>query len=568
MEVSRRSAMTASLFRYLFLSIMFFGAQGFAEEPEALDGPIHEAFVTPVYGAVIYEAVAQEPPSRITEKIPPAPGDQEEWIPGYWAWSQKKGDYVWVCGVWRKPPPGLIWNPGYWTQLDEGWVWIPGFWHSQPAQNLAYIRKAPPATINENVGNPPSDNMFWAAGFWDYSRSRNSFQWRPGRWESLDPNWVFTPAGYTWRPDGYLFIPSYWDWPLESRGAAYCTILLDSSQSGIVHTPTVILEPEVIIRTLFPCWPDYVIFFHHWGFYHPGFWDGWCCVPPWWGWGGGWWWFDWYFAWDLWWWWGHPGFPYPWWLAAALAGIIPPPGAGIFPLMADVNPPPIVGPKNMLPPDDLIEALGDRPVLPADPERRADIVDQVTPPPSENEDLRPEGTPGEKPPEPPAVEQDDVDQGPRQYLPPIPETPAYRPPIRPVQPAQPSPRPFTPRPSYPRPEVERPQTPRPFYPPRDQRPRPRWPRPERTPPQQTPRWPRPEYEPPQQTPRWPRPEYEPPQQTPSVPETETRPPSFQTPQFRPPQQTTPMIRPEYRPMRPEFKPPTQTPQSTPETELY
>jgi len=569
----------SSLIRRLFISVfLFIGVQGFAVEPEHLGGPIHEAFVTPIQGAVIYEAIAEAPPQRITERIPNRPGDEEEWIPGYWAWDKKKADFVWVCGVWRKPPPGTLWNPGYWNQLDEGWVWIPGFWHNQPAQNLHYIKKPPPATVNENIGNPPRKDMFWASGFWDYNRARNSYQWRGGKWETMDQKWVFTPATYTWRPDGYIFVPAYWDWPLDDRGSAYCTIFLQPNQrSGIVHTPSVILEPEVIIRTLFVYWPDYIIFFHHWWHFHPGFWGDWCCMPPWWGWGGGWWGFDWFSAWNLWWWWGNPGFPFPWWMAAALAGMIPPPGAGVFPLMGDASPPPIIGPNGMLPPNDLIEAIGgDQPILPADPQDREDIEDQVKPPTSDQGDLRPNGPEGGTPPLPPEVDEGSINQGPAQTLPPIPETPSFRPPIQPVptRPIQPTtPRPFYPPPQrQPRPEFE---TPRPTWP-QPERPRPQWPRPQYRPPQQRPHWPRPEFRPPQQRPPS-RPEFTPPQQTPPM-RTPTHPPQTQppssSPQFRPPthqmRPPTHQIRPEFRPqqMTPQFRPPQQTPQSVPQTEMY
>lgn len=419
--------MSAKSFIWVILFLLTIHNQGFPKDLPPVDGIIHEAFAPPVQGAVILEAVEAAPPERITEKVPLPPSPQEEWIPGYWAYDKKKSAFTWVCGVWRKTPPGMVWNPGYWKQFDEGWVWLRGFWHREPAQSIGFIEKAPPATIHENPGPSPAQNAFWAAGFWEYQESTNSFLWRSGRFEAMDPDWVFTPATYAWRPEGYVFLPAYWDWPLRERGAAYCTILLNPDDRwGVVNTPTVVMEPEAIIRNLYGSWPDHILVIHHCWTLYPDMWSDFCCPPPWWGWSS-WWWLDWFLAWDLWWWWGHPGFPYPSWLSANSAELIPPPPSDLLPLLRHLSPPPIVGGSGMLPPDELLDAIEDatghsRPILPADPMEREEIANRATLPFTERETLRPKGKPNGAEPTPPEIKTKEIDFGPSIEM--------IRPPIR------------------------------------------------------------------------------------------------------------------------------------------
>src|SRR5688572_23173946 len=77
---------------------------------EVLDqGPVHEAFAEPiVLDAKARVNIDREPPEPINE-LPPEvqpEGDNIQWIPGYWMWSDIKADFIWVSGVWRDVPPG------------------------------------------------------------------------------------------------------------------------------------------------------------------------------------------------------------------------------------------------------------------------------------------------------------------------------------------------------------------------------------------------------------------------------------------------------------------------------
>ncbi len=463
---------------FLFLISAFYSSAA-AEQ-------IHEAFVTPIQGSVILNAIDLKPPERFTERIPEQPGPIAEWIHGYWAWNEKKEDFEWICGVWRKPPPGHIWNSGFWKKFDEGYVRIPGFWHTEPAQNLEYIKKPPPAPVDEKIDNPKKLNLFFAMGYWQYNPQTNSYTWTPGTWTEMDENWVFNPAYYVWRPQGYVFIPAYWDWPLETRGSAYCTIFTEPPSRGMISTPTIILEPETIIETLFVCWPDYAYFFHYWWFYHPGFWEHhWCCTPPWWGWGS-WWWFDWCRQWDLWWWWGNPGFPFPWWMPAALSGMIPPPPHELVPLIDKAHPPVFISQAGPIPLNNLLNAIDSlarngRPILPSDPQIRKDILNTVEIPESEAKDVRPQGKEeGETPPKPwiKPIEEIEISSMP-QTIPSLPKEPSVQPPIRRIPTSTPPSRRY--RPQQPVEESQR-------YPPSRRPLRPWPPRRQQQTPQTTPQW--------------------------------------------------------------------------------
>src|SRR5207244_8484655 len=87
-------------------------------------GPVHEAFAQPVIrGQGPSPVIAKKPPEPINE----LPAEQRpeaehvEWITGYWAWDEDRGDFLWVSGLWRVPPPQHHWMPGYWHQVEGGW---------------------------------------------------------------------------------------------------------------------------------------------------------------------------------------------------------------------------------------------------------------------------------------------------------------------------------------------------------------------------------------------------------------------------------------------------------------
>jgi hypothetical protein len=67
------------------------------------------------------------PPALRAEVIPPSPGVDFVWRPGYWRWDG--GAHVWVGGEFiRRPHPGALWVAGHWDRRGAGWVWVDGHW--------------------------------------------------------------------------------------------------------------------------------------------------------------------------------------------------------------------------------------------------------------------------------------------------------------------------------------------------------------------------------------------------------------------------------------------------------
>lgn len=504
------------------------------------DGPVHEAYLTPsTEGGAILQSIANTPPSPINEQQPPKCHAEAIWISGYWSWEHNKNDFVWVSGVWRRPPSGHVWISGYWKKFDVGWAWVRGFWSKDSEYNLKYIDKAPPDPKEEKISASPGDDHFWMPGYWAYDHASRSYNWLGGQWVKLDPSWVYVPAYYLWRPDGYLFVPGYWDLPLDSRGCIYSPVLIPpAARSTIVYTPSIIMQPDWVIRWAFLRYPNFGTFFWWHSHFYPGFWDAWCCVPPWWNWQTCWC-FNWHDTWGLWWWWTHPGFQHPLWLLMGMAGHIPPPFWQLLDWMAMVFPPPIIFPFGVVPPGALINAIrGNMPIMPNDPERIREIQDQLKPLFPEQTPLRPGGNEEDLNtplPRPDIGETEEPDQ-PMVTPPPLPETnqpPAIRPPEtyvppRPVLPPRP-PR-FEP-PSQRPPTYYPPHRPHRPPPPRFEPPRPR-PYPPHRPPHRPHRPPRPEFRPPSHhylPPMRPTPEFEPPTHYPSRPHDDMDVPQTSTP---------------------------------------
>lgn len=321
------------------------------------NGPVHEAVVTRVSGNTLLEAVPEKPPEPINERIPRQLDFQAEWIGGYWAWDTQEGQFVWVSGAWRRPPPGHQWVTGFWKQAEEGWVWFPGFWSRSGGANLQYINIPPPDPIDENIAPPPSKEYFWSPGFWQFSVDGHEYLWVPGQWEELDSNWVYVPSHYVWRPGGYVFVPGFWDWPLEDRGTAYAAAIIDPEhRDGVVYEPILILKPEIIVRNLYFYYPDYITFFqYHWHFHHD-YWVSCACAPPWWQWES-WWCFTSNDQWGLWWWYTHPGYPHPSWMTAEINGILPPPNSDLVLLFSKKATPLIVTPNGVVSREGLLKAI-------------------------------------------------------------------------------------------------------------------------------------------------------------------------------------------------------------------
>lgn len=248
------------------------------------EGPIHEAFVSRDTENFELDTIPMPPPAPINERIPPQADRQAVWIPGYWSWDEKRNDFIWMSGVWRRPPPGHNWIAGSWRQFGEGWAWVPGFWSPQALNTLSYIDVPPPELLDENISQPNGGDFFWSPGYWEYSERGRGYAWVSGHWERLDSNWILVPAHYTWYNGSYVFVPAYWDWRLEDRGTVFSPVYIPPPlRTTIVYEPVIVVDNPIIVRRLFVNYSDYFgLFIHHQRF-HAEFWGSFCRTPPWWG---------------------------------------------------------------------------------------------------------------------------------------------------------------------------------------------------------------------------------------------------------------------------------------------
>ncbi len=195
-------------------------------EMKVLDqGPLHEAFAE----AVVLEkqqpiVINRDLPEPINELVPEArpEGDNIQWIPGYWMWSDQQNDFIWVSGVWRDIPPGRRWVPGNWTAIDGGFQWVPGFWAGEQVQEVQML-PLPPETLEAGPSSPaPAANYFWVPGCWMWNNG--AYGWRGGYWYAGQQNWVWIPDRYCYTPRGVIFVSGYWDYLLAYRGLAYAPV--------------------------------------------------------------------------------------------------------------------------------------------------------------------------------------------------------------------------------------------------------------------------------------------------------------------------------------------------------
>lgn len=366
--------------KLLFALLLLTAHMGYAA-PAAINlQPIHEAFVLPNRGLAPQELVNRAPPAPIAENPPPQPFPQAIWIPGYWFWLNERQDFIWICGVWRLPPPERIWAPGHWKEIENGWTYICGAWLTDPARAPWIFSAAPPPSPqNEPTSEPPSNGYFWFPGYWELNSSTNAFQWLGGSWQKFTPKWVIEPAHWVWRQEGFLFVPTYWDWVLDERGRAYdCT----------THA---ILDAPFIAQQLIYCYADHLPLCSYYWFYNPSIWQECSCTPPWWEWTE-WWSIPWDGQYWLWWWWCHPGFPAPPWLPHDIIVLIPGPSPIVVNLFATVPLPWFMAPFGVPSFEMWMDAIGKSKLPLLSPAERLKMIDLLKAklPPSDT--ARPGGT--------------------------------------------------------------------------------------------------------------------------------------------------------------------------------
>lgn len=348
-------------------------------------GPVHEAYMTKELGALVLYAVPDAPPPSINEIIPKQTDPKTQWISGYWAWNESLGKYIWITGIWRRPPPGHSWTEGYWKRYIQGWVWIQGFWSNVQSDDLNYIAVPPMQREEDNVPPPPDSDFFWVEGSWIYDREKNEYQWYKGTWQRLDPNWMLIPSHYYWRPGGYVFIPNYWDWSNATRGIVYASIEVDLEDiSDLRFEPTDVVDQFDIMLTYFPFYPNYMGHYIHHYYYFNTFWKAQRIIPPWWQWQT-WWSFTHYNQWALWWWYTHPGYTAPVWLTEEMAKEIPPPYENTLLSVANSVIPPVVSKFGVIDQTQVIQVLVNRlgrkdliaPILPPNAQEVDEIKDEA-----------------------------------------------------------------------------------------------------------------------------------------------------------------------------------------------
>ena len=218
-------------------------------------GPVHEAFAgmvsfNPEPGIIVVKA-----PPTLIEEVPPGErpeGNNVTWIPGYWAWDEEPGNFLWVSGTWRALPPGRQWMAGYWLETTQGYQWTSGYWADATARETTYLAP-PPATVEAgpNIA-APSANYRWTPGNWIWQQDR--YAWGPGYWARGRADWDWTPSHYVWTPRGYIFVDGYWDYPVERRGVLFAPVHFDSgvySRSGYAYSPSILIDLAVFAEHLF-----------------------------------------------------------------------------------------------------------------------------------------------------------------------------------------------------------------------------------------------------------------------------------------------------------------------------
>ncbi|MDW8244636.1 MAG: hypothetical protein RMJ88_15625, partial [Thermogemmata sp.] len=283
-------------------------------------GPVHEAFADPA-GPTRGEKLTapKAPPPPVPEEPPESKpeGENVQWIPGYWYWDNQRQDFIWVSGFWRNVPPGRVWEPGKWYEENGQWIYRPGFWRPATMTSWRVDLPAPPPAVESGPSTPPpQDDAIWIPGYWEYRDGR--YVWRAGYWAYPNGVLVWHPPQYVACGSTYLFVPGYWDYPLEWRGILYTPVWFSRP---VWWTPGWRWRPALAL-SLGWGWGTGGLFSSlfigpNWNFYYYGnWWDPW--------WFGSWWWpWSWYWppVWNvgigvgLWYggWWGWPGGLCPWW---------------------------------------------------------------------------------------------------------------------------------------------------------------------------------------------------------------------------------------------------------------
>ncbi len=220
-------------------------------------GPVHEAFAESVSFEPVAGLIVRVAPPEPIEELPPEQqpeGDNVTWIPGYWAWDDDRGDFLWISGIWRNLPPERQWVPGYWDDLGNGeYQWTSGYWADAETTETAYIPAPPPRSVDvgPNIAAPSADHT-WIPGNWIWTETR--YVWRPGYWNVLRPNWTWVPSRYCWTRRGYVYVDGYWDYAVARRGVIFAPVYFSRRvyvEPAYYYTPSIVVSLDVFSAHLF-----------------------------------------------------------------------------------------------------------------------------------------------------------------------------------------------------------------------------------------------------------------------------------------------------------------------------
>ncbi len=218
-------------------------------------GPLHEAFAVivtnnPKPGVIVTKA----PPEDIGEE---PPGDRPEgthitWVPGYWAWDDERGDFLWIGGIWRALPPSREWIVGYWGKITQGYQWTSGYWADATEAETTYLPEPPaPKEAGPKTAAPGVDYR-WTPGYWIWTQG--SYQWGAGYWAQGQTDWDWTPPHYVWSPRGYIHVKGYWDYPADRRGVVFAPVYYSAAEyarAGLSYAPRIAIDPMLLAEHLF-----------------------------------------------------------------------------------------------------------------------------------------------------------------------------------------------------------------------------------------------------------------------------------------------------------------------------
>ena len=209
-----------------------------------LEGPLHEAFLSPAKDAEPTR-IDQAPPPPISERPGvDRPNPSAQWIEGYWEWDRGRNDFVWTTGTWRVPPPGKFWVNGYWRRDEAGWARVRGFWSDRKTDRLDFRAEGPPAERpDEQPGPSPGAEYFWIPGQW--IPDGDGVAWKKGFWAKAQPGWAWVPGQWVKQPEGWTFQDGYWDRTLEDRGTLFSPAEVANSARGgdTVYAPVAQVSP-------------------------------------------------------------------------------------------------------------------------------------------------------------------------------------------------------------------------------------------------------------------------------------------------------------------------------------